>query len=425
VAFRARTGRLQGNDSVSVRDVAAPAMTRRLLFVSNGHGEDAIACKVLDRVRASDAALEIEAWPMVGAGRAYRDRAIPVVGAPNELPSEGFATLDARLLVGDLRAGWIRTHLTQARAARALAGRYDLIVAVGDVVPIAAARLARSRFMFVGCARSDYYGPKYGYTWLERRWLRRWCHLTFPRDQLTADRLQRHRIPIRFVGNPMMDDLLPSGVHLTEPGDIAIGCLPGSRKSAVENARHLLSILPVTLPSSPGRLHYLFALDGGESAASSSGIAQTQIVGWTPEKSPAAAGKGVVARFHAKTGHATATFVRHAFVDVLQASRVVIGLAGTANEQAIGLGRPLIVLPGQGTQGVAYARMKMRFFGPAAVYDSGNPATLRRTLTELLEDEDRRRAMAMAGRARMGVPGASDAIAKNVLECLGVEAACA
>ena len=37
------------------------------------------------------------------------------------------------------------------------------------------------------------------------------------------------------------------------------------------------------------------------------------------------------------------------FGDILEASSVCIGLAGTANEQAVGLGKPVVAFPGPGS----------------------------------------------------------------------------
>jgi uncharacterized protein (TIGR03492 family) len=113
-----------------------------------------------------------------------------------------------------------------------------------------------------------------------------------------------------------------------------------------------------------------------------------------------------------------ATFVEGSFADVVRGARVVVGLAGTANEQAIGLGKPLIVLTGRGAQGEAYTRMKMRFFGESAVLAPDDPDGFRRTLVDVLADAPRQQRMAAAGRERMGAPGASDAIADAVVELL-------
>ncbi len=38
------------------------------------------------------------------------------------------------------------------------------------------------------------------------------------------------------------------------------------------------------------------------------------------------------------------------FGDVLHSSQVIIGLSGIGNEQAVGLGRPVVIFPGKGPQ---------------------------------------------------------------------------
>ena len=48
---------------VSVREPGR----RRLLFVSNGHGEDALACQLINRLVRHAPPLSIEAWRIVGA----------------------------------------------------------------------------------------------------------------------------------------------------------------------------------------------------------------------------------------------------------------------------------------------------------------------------------------------------------------------
>ena len=182
-------------------------MTARLLVVSNGNGEDDIACKVIDALRASGRGPKIEAWPMVGLGPAYAARGIPVVGVQNTLPSEGFGTLSLKLFARDLKAGFIATHLAQARFARAIRGRYDLMLAVGDIVPLAAGLLSRTPMAFVSCAKSAYYGGSDGHTGSERWLMRSRCRAVFPRDGLTAERLTANRVPNTYLGNPMMDGL--------------------------------------------------------------------------------------------------------------------------------------------------------------------------------------------------------------------------
>ena len=107
-------------------------MTERVLFMSNGHGEDAIAGRLIDALEAHGLPREqMAGWAIVGHGAAYEARGIARIGPANLLPSEGFGTLGLRPFLRDLRAGWIGTHLAQARFARALRGQFRLLVAVG------------------------------------------------------------------------------------------------------------------------------------------------------------------------------------------------------------------------------------------------------------------------------------------------------
>ena len=86
---------------------------------------------------------------------------------------------------------------------------------------------------------------------------------------------------------------------------------------------------------------------------------------------------------------------RGAFRAVLQHSDLVIGMAGTAIEQAVGLAKPVLQLPGQGPQfTAAFAEAQRRLLGPTvfcADGESGSREALEAT-AEL--------AMALLDRAR-------------------------
>jgi uncharacterized protein (TIGR03492 family) len=397
-----------------------PVAPARILFLSNGHGEDTIAGKLIDRLRRPD--LAVHGWPMVGTGEAYRERGIPIVGAANLLPSCGFATTSARLFWTDLRAGWLATHWRQARAARALRGRYDLAVAVGDLVAMGAACLARLPFLFVGCAKSAHYrGPFTRYTALETSLLRRHCRLVFPRDRATARAMERAGIPSAYVGNPMMDDLEGTGETFGLSSDVAVvGLLPGSRAGAADNAVALLAAAAATSCTAP-RLHFLFAVAPGfdHGGLERALAGETRAPGWRREAPEAGDdARGVALRLR-HAGGAEAWIVAGRLADVLRRATLVVGLAGTANEQAIGLGKPLVAFPTDGVQGRAYVRMKAGYFGGAALtLDGPEPGRVASAVRDLLTDPARRERMAAAGRDLMGDPGASDAIAAAITRAL-------
>ncbi len=70
----------------------------RLLCLSNGHGEDIIAVRILQELRQISSKLNISALPLVGEGRAYFAADIPVIGTVQAMPSGGFIYMDGRQL---------------------------------------------------------------------------------------------------------------------------------------------------------------------------------------------------------------------------------------------------------------------------------------------------------------------------------------
>ena len=390
--------------------------------MSNGHGEDAIACKVLDRLLARGLASEtVDAWPVAGEGRHYRSRGIACVGVSSQLPSAGFATLSPAWMWRDLRAGLIRVHVEQIRAAARLRGHYTMALAVGDIIPMALAAIARVPFVFVGCAKSVFYGRRYGYTGLEVRLLRRRALMAFPRDEPTTAWLTAHRVRARYVGNPMMDDLEPTGALEGVPDHhTVIGALPGSRSDMTANTVAIARVaaeLGALLPD-PSSVHVLCAaVNGIDIQALRAWVASPEGSGWrvmevaSSDTGPA---EGCVLRLAHRSGLQFQVLTGR-FADVLHRSTVVIGLAGTANEQAIGLGRPVVTFPTRGAFDEAYLRMKMRFLGDSTLALPPHPGAVARAVRDLLEDRAQQARMAEVGRQRMGGPGGSEAIAAAVL----------
>lgn len=367
-----------------------------ILYLSNGHGEDAIGARIHAAL-----GLPARAWAMVGEGEAWRQAGVEVIGPANRLPSEGFGTLSLRLFLRDLRAGFLPTHARQVTFARRLSG-YRLAVAVGDVVPLAAAWLSGLRTAFVSTAKSAWYGRGTGHDALDH-WLMRRAAAVFPRDALTAARLAAAGVPCRDRGNPMMDGLEPRNpADLCPPGETAVALLPGSRADAAGNARLLLEAA-ARLPGVRALVAATPALDA----------AQAVPADWAPHPWDAALpGAPHLALRHA--GGARALIVTDRFADCLHAATLAIGMAGTANEQAVGLGLPLIAVPGLGNQGAAFVAMKAHYFGPAAVTAPRDPAAIAAAARALLADPARRAAMGAAGRERMGPPGAAAAIAADL-----------
>ncbi len=393
---------------------------RDLVFISNGHGEDRVACNLIDALRADPRGrgLTIAAWPMVGDGKLYVRRGLPIVGSFNTLPGEGMATLSWPLFFRDLAAGWISTHWRQYQSAAGMQGSHRLAVAVGDIVPIVAAMVSRTPFVFIGCAKSAYYSGWHAYTPLERWLLRRYCRCVYPRDAKTSAVLAEKHLPVKYLGNPMMDQLESSGEDFgASAGSTTIALLPGSRSDAAVNAADLLAIAAALTECFPEPERLLFLVAAAEPIHAGRMrllLQERKGAGLWRSNEGASAPDAAELDFTGPHG-ARAKIIHNRFSEVLHASKLTIGMAGTANEQAVGLGLPLVAVPTMGAQGPAYLRMKMRFFGESAIAAPRDPDRAARMVAELLGDPVAMARMAAAGRERMGVPGASQAIAQEII----------
>ena len=109
---------------------------------------------------------------------------------------------------------------------------------------------------------------------------------------------------------------------------------------------------------------------------------------------------------------ATIHLLPGAFNDVAHACDLALAMAGTATEQLVGLGKPVISLPGGGPQFTpAFAEAQTRLLGPAVSLRTGDASDTARFAWQLLADEPRRVQITADGRQRMGPPGAANRIA--------------
>lgn len=367
-----------------------------ILFISNGHGEDLIASRIAQDLMD----LSVAAFPLVGHGGAFEALGIPVIGPRQAMPSGGFILRDASALRADMQAGLGKLALEQLRFLMDMAPP-RLIVAVGDMLPVVAALLVPSERVLVGCNKTDFYST-WGSSYLAAEIaLFKWAGVTvYPRDPLTHLRLLKHGVRSESLGNPMMDGLEPDWP--SEAG--VLGVFPGSRPEAFENLAQILPCLEALGRKQPfeGLLAAPRNLDphGWEAVA--------QEAGW--EIAPEAFRKGeIVLRRD------------HGFVEVLKRSRVVLGLAGTANEQAVGCGRPVVAFPGKGPQyNPLFAKLQAELLGPGITVTEAEPERVAAEILKAFRDE-RQAAARLAGQERMGEPGAAQRIASSIRQKLGVK----
>lgn len=345
-----------------------------LLFITNGHGEDLVAAKIIQELGQG---LNITALPVVGEGRAFEGLNAEVIGPRKKLPSGGFSLRNFGYLLQDLFSGLIGNTLAMNRILKDLRGKFSLTVAIGDIVPIISALKVRNPFIFIGVNKSSYYKRfGYNYTVWEKYLLRTHAKKVFVRDRTTADDLPFGE----YVGNPLLDCYghLPRRTG-QEPDTKIIGFLPGTRSDANLNIEDFVKIIEeiIKLKNSDFGLRFPIATTIKD----------------LPEY-----------------------FQKEDFDKVLSGSDLIIGLSGTGNEQAAGSGVPLVSFYGRGSQyNKDFAEAQKQLLGDAlSLVRDNEPLSVAAEVWQLLRKPDKLAEMSRAGKERMGSGGACQKIADYI-----------
>ena len=404
-------------------------MTSRLLCISNGHGEDTIARRILTELRSRHPKVELAALPLVGEGTAFQNLGVNLIAATKVLPSGGFIYMDSRQLARDLKGGLISLTLTQLKALKSWAQDGGTVLAVGDIVPAAFAWWSGLPYTVIGTAKSAYYlkdeqGPLPGLPWYAgwagstylpwERWLmsRDRCRLAVVRDELTRSELQQLGLTRVMAGNPMMDGLAPTAelaLPSTDTAALTVCPLPGSRApEAYANWSLILNAVETVLQQyAPQPIQFLGAI------APALDLAELRqplhAAGWQPDSDMETA-------FHKANGRLTLT--QTAYADCLHLADAAIALAGTATEQFVGLGKPAFTIPGKGPQfNPTFAQLQTQLLGPSVILVD-SPTQMGGALAAVLGDRDRLATIQQNGQRRLGPPGAAAAIAAQLSQHL-------
>jgi tetraacyldisaccharide 4'-kinase len=357
-------------------------LTAGVLFVTNGHGEAAIAERIARDVRAL-APLTTDHLALVG--ERFGNDAFPDVGPQRAMPSGGLVAMgNVRAFARDLGAGWLGLFASQLRFLRGLRGRYAAVVAVGDAYAAALTRLAGLPWAFVGTAKSEYVAP---YDAVERRIIEPAARI-FVRDAATADALRRRGLRAEAPGNVIVD-LLTTERRYVWPGPVRIAILPGSRERAYADAGIIADVVARVAAQVPGVASVLSIAPGLDATRFAPLFEAYPALGvW----------------FEGIGG-------------ILDGATLAIGQAGTANEAAAANGVPVAALELDGDRRSGWYRMRQeRLLAEAMLVVPGEPAAAAAAIVALLNDPARLTRMGMAGRERMGAAGGAAAIARAVAD---------
>jgi uncharacterized protein (TIGR03492 family) len=390
----------------------------RILLLSNGHGEDLSGALIGQELISRG--FELASLPLVGHGQAYRQAALPVLGQTREYSTGGLGYTSHLGRLTEIFQGQLLYLLRRLALLARVAGRYDLVVVVGDVIPVLAAYLVRRPVVTYLVAYSSHYEGRLRLPWPcgpclgSRRFQR-----VFSRDALTADDLsQQLRRPVTFLGNPFLDRVLEPSQSLELPGTPRaaqrLGLLPGSRLPEAERNLELMLQVLTRLPT-PLRQGETLALEaalvGEFSLERVEALAQP--LGWRLE--------GKLLR-HGPLG---LQLRWGQFAAIVQQSDLLLSMTGTAAEQAVGLGKPVLQLPGFGPQFTpGFAEAQRRLLGPSLFCAEGAPgsaANLQASaelISALLADADLPDRCQRNGQVRIGSGGGAARMADQIAALL-------
>lgn len=386
---------------ISGTALAEPAAARRVLFISNGLGEDSIAAAIIRRLPSGIVA---EAYPTIGEGHAF-DGVCDIVGPRARLPSQGWRNVRGSV-ARDLLSGDLFSNIGAAlRFGRDIGNAYDLAIVVGDIVGVAGCFLVGAK----GIVYLDVYKTGAGrlYSAAERWLIGRTADVTFCRSESLAAPLRAAGQDARCAGNVMMDTIA-YGDYNTTPRRrrfTAVALLPGSRQFTAESFSLQIEALSLVTPTK--RPDIFLALAGTvslEQLAQAAGLTIRQ-----PATAEAADAGTLVG------GGLTVQVARGAAGNLIGGADLVLSQAGTATVQALGLGKPVVTFINPRDRR-SRVRDENALFGEARIVVKPDAEALAETIERLLDDSAERKRLGAIGRERIGPPGAIDEIVKAIME---------
>jgi len=246
----------------------------------------------------------------------------------------------------------------------------------------------------------------------------------YSRDQLTASDLSEQLgRAVLFAGNPFFDGSLGACPPLAGAPLQRLGLLPGSRlPEALQNLALMLRVLERL----PQRLHQPARL----------GLHAALVGKLTPQEvAPLASGLGWLLHFDGEQrcrlqrGPLQLQLEWGRFAAVVQQCDLLLSMTGTAAEQCVGLGKPVLQLAGGGPQFTAgFAEAQRRLLGPAMFCAEGSPGSeqqlagtvelLEDLLERLQQDPSWREGLQQLGQERIGSGGGGARMAADLDQLL-------
>ncbi|MBO6959604.1 MAG: hypothetical protein JJ847_01725 [Prochlorococcus marinus CUG1438] len=330
----------------------------KILILSNGHGEDLSGSLIAKQFVKSG--FSVNALPIVGKGNHYEKEKINIIGKTKEFRTGGIGYNSFKGRLTEIFGGEIFYLLKKLYLTFKIRKKYDFFFIVGDIVPVFFAWVCNKDFFTYLVAYSSHYEGKLKLPWPSKFFLLSPKAKTiYTRDSLTAyDLTLQLKKKVSFLGNPFMDRFFSRNKELNK-SEFSIGLFPGSRfPEILDNFVLILEVLEALSDSRYfQKIEFNFAIVNAFSSSKISEILKNRkwlYLEKINEKYPM--------KFQYK--YLRVNLYWNTFDEILLKSRCCISMAGTAAEQAIGLGKPVIQIEGKGPQFTkSFAEAQRRLLG--------------------------------------------------------------
>ena len=134
--------------------MGSPAMAH-ILLLSNGHGEDLSGALLAQELQKQGHS--VQALPLVGLGGAYQKAGVPLLGRSHEFSTGGIGYTSLRGRLTEIVQGQVLYLLRRLMRLLRHRRRFELILVVGDVIPVMAAWLSHRPVATYLVAYSSHY----------------------------------------------------------------------------------------------------------------------------------------------------------------------------------------------------------------------------------------------------------------------------
>lgn len=396
-----------------------------ILVLSNGHGEDVIGGKIIEDLKTIRSEDKIVTLSLVGRGRPYeklekQEKKIKHIKANKKMPSRGFLFSSKRLIIADIKAGLIQETIKQIILALKLSKKSDLVLCVGDLYPLILGFLTRKDYIYVNTKKSfnmvtqtkkirallpKLRGTNWNFLELIIAQKSR-CKAIFVRDNSTYETIKKFSKKT-VAANPMMKGFhCPIKRPLKELDVPLIACLPGSRLPELEeNFKKLLHTATNVEVEQKGVAIIIFAITNK---------ARKKIMQILRKNDS----NNIVISKDIEKDYAPGKLIcickKGTFRQWAGFCNVALATSGTATEQCVAMGIPVVSIIGKGPQfNKKFALRQKNLLGEAMLLTK-TTAEATYMLQRILTDKKEAKRLGNIGSNRMRCDGGSLEIAKYI-----------